>query len=289
MKRAATVAAIALAIASAGCGSQHAAPLPVSAAWASAAKACNAGASGCVAQVVAEMTRRYRPLATACDHDAAFALMYLRVTQAVGRAEPSFAAHRYLAHLDAVFARLYFAAYDDWRAGRRAAVPLAWQIAFEASDSGRVTGVGDLLLGMNAHISRDLPFAVRTAGAGGTATVADRRSFEQVNAVLERVAKPMLAEESRRFDSTIAHFSLPVLSASPDTFGALLVGWRNDALQDADRLVRATSVAERAAVARSIERKAATRAALIAAATSRVPYSHAGKERDAFCRSKVRG
>ena len=112
------------------------------------------------------------------DHAAGIALatsvMYLRVTQAVGRAEPSFAAHQYLAHLDAVFARLYFAAYDDWRAGRRAAVPLAWQIAFEASDSGRVTGVGDLLLGMNAHISRDLPFAVRTAGAGGAGTVADR-------------------------------------------------------------------------------------------------------------------
>jgi hypothetical protein len=99
----------------------------------------------------------------------------------------------------------------------------------------------------------------------------------------------MLAEESRRFDSTIAHFSLPVLTASPGTFGALLAGWRNDALQDSDRLARATSVGARAVVARSIKRKAATRAALIAAATSRVPYSGAGKERDAFCRASVRG
>jgi hypothetical protein len=280
---------VALALTAApGCGSQHAAPVPASTSWTSAAKACNTGAPGCVAAVVAEMTRRYRPLAAACDHDAAFALMYLRVTQAVGRAEPSFAAHRYLAHLDAAFAKLYFAAYDDWRGGRRSAVPLAWQIAFEATERGRVTGVGDLLLGMNAHISRDLPFAVRAVGAGSIGNVADRRSFEQVNAVLERVAKPMLGEESRRFDATIAHFSLPILSASPDTFGALLAGWRNDALRDADRLVRATSVQARAAVARSIERKAATRAALIATVTSRVPYSRAGKDRDAFCRSQRR-
>ena len=251
------------------------------------AKACSGGAPNCVALVVAEMERRYRPLAGACDHDAAFALMYLRVTEAVGRAEPSFAAGRYLAHLDAVFAKSYFDAYDNWQSGRRAAVPLAWQIAFEATEHGRVTGVGDLLLGMNAHISRDLPFAVYALGSDRAGSVADRRSFEQVNAVLERVAKPMLGEESRRFDPTIARFSLPVLSASPDTFGALLAGWRNDALHDADRLVRATSVRERAAVARSIERKAATRAALITAATSRVPYSRAGKQRDAYCRSRA--
>jgi hypothetical protein len=281
VKRAAVLAAVAFALPAAGCGSRHSAPVP-SIAWAPVARACSSGAPDCVTLVVAAMTRRYRPLAAACNHDAAFALMYLRVTEAVGRAEPTFAARRYLAQLDARFAKLYFDAYDNWRSGRRAAVPLAWQIAFEATEKGRVTGVGDLLLGMNAHISRDLPFAVRAAGAAGAA---DRRSFEQVNTVLERVAKPMLGEESRRFDSTISRFSLPVLSASPDTFGALLAGWRNDALQDADRLVHAASAKERAAVALSIERKAATRAALIAAATSRVPYSRAGKERDAFCRS----
>lgn len=285
MKYGAT-AALALALLTAGCGSRHVPLAPASTAWAPVAKACRSGGPDCVTLVVAAMTRRYRPLAAACNHDAAFALMYLRVTEAVGRVEPSFAARRYLARLDARFAKLYFDAYDNWRAGRRAAVPLAWQIAFEAAARGRVTGVGDLLLGMNAHISADLPFAVQAVGSGGVGNAADRRSFEQVNTVLKRVAKPMLGEESHRFDPTIARFSLPVLSASPDTFGALLAGWRNDALQDADRLVRATTVRERAAVARSIEQKAATRAALIAAATSRVAYSRAGKQRDAYCRSR---
>jgi hypothetical protein len=228
------------------------------------------------------MLRRYRPLAAACSHNAAFALMYLRVTQMVGRDEPTFAARAYLAHLDAAFARLYFQAYDRWWSGRRAEVPLAWQIAFQASGDGRVSGIGDLLLGMNAHISRDLPFAVAGIGSGGAA---GRRSFEQVNRVLERVARPILREEARRFDPTIASFSLPVISANPSTLGELLVAWRDGALRDAQRLLRATSARERAAVADSIERKAAARAALIAAATSRVPYSRAGKERDRFCRS----
>jgi hypothetical protein len=283
VRRATIALCVGLALAAAGCGSRAASsPVVPLGGWSPVASACDAGASDCVPLVAAEMLRRYQPLAASCSHDAAFALMYLRVTQTVGRAEPTFAARAYLAHLDSVFAGLYFQAYDRWRSGHRAQVPLAWQIAFEASEGGRVSGIGDLLLGMNAHISRDLPFAVATIGSGGAA---GRRSFEQVNRVLERVARPILREEARRFDPTIAGFSLPVISASAATLGELLVAWRDGALHDAQRLMRANSAGARAAVAGSIERTAAARAALIATATSRVAFSRAGKARDGFCRS----
>ena len=78
---------------------------------------CNGGGVRCIDAVVAEMTRRFDPLAAACDHRAPFALMYLRVTEAVGREERSGslrADRNYLSHLDAVFARLYFEAADAW-------------------------------------------------------------------------------------------------------------------------------------------------------------------------------
>jgi hypothetical protein len=250
---------------------------------------CDDGTPGCVDGVVAEMERRLHGLAAACDHDAPFALMYLRVTQAVRRGETSpgaYADAAYLARLDASFARLYFDAFDAWHGGRRADVPDAWQVAFELADRGRVTGVGDLLLGMNAHISRDLPFAVAGLGFRPGSRSAQQESFAQVNGVLERVARPMLAETARRFDPTIAAFSLPVLRANEGNLGVVLGGWRKTALRDAERLLQAPTPARRAAVARSIERTAAARAAVIAAATSRVPFSKAGRARDGYCRAR---
>jgi len=284
--RLAALASAALAFAAAGCASSHAKPAGIASDWPPVGRACLNGAGDCVALVARAMTRRYDPLAAACDHDAPFALMYLRVTQRVDREERSFAARRYLAELDAVFARLYFVAYDAWRSDRRGAVPAAWRIAFEAADRRRVSGIGDLLLGMNAHISRDLPFAVAALGLPPAELATRRRAFERVNAVLERAATPIVREASRRFDPTISSFSLPVLSATPQTFGAVLAGWRDAALQDAERLLHAGSRAQRAAVAQRIDQTAAARAALIAAATSRVPYSRAGKARDAYCRSR---
>lgn len=270
--------AFALAVVASGCSTQRpAAPVTL---WKPPAS-CARGAAECVPLVVAEMTRRYRRLGASCDHDAAFALMYLRVTEAVER-DAGFADRAYLARLDSTFAALYFRAFDEWHGGRQNAVPAAWQIAFESARRRRTTGIGDLLLGMNAHISRDLPFAVAAVGA---VRPAGRRSFEQVNTLLERIAQRMLREQARLFDPTVTTFTLPVLSARPGTLGTLIGTWRDTAMRDAERLRRAKTRAARATVVESIERTATARAALIAAATSRVPYSPAGKAREAFCQA----
>lgn len=289
MSRLATTVCLLLAVGVASCGSGGPGQPAAFDSWVPP-DACSFGAQGCVKAVVGEMTQRFDRLAAACDHDAAFALMYLRVTEAVdlgvasGRA---FADRAYLAQLDAAFARYYFAAFDAWRAGRRAVVPEAWRIAFQLAARGRVSGTGDLLLGMNAHISRDLPFAVAEVGSRPGSRSAQRRSFDQVNGVLERVSAPLLREEARRFDSTIATFTLPVLAANEENVGLLLGRWRTAALRDGQRLLRARTDQQRAAVARSIERTAAARAAVIAAATSRASFSSAGRARDAHCRRRV--
>ena len=272
-------------LALAGCGGAREAE-PGGTAWTPPA-VCEPGGVACIDAVVGEMKRRYEPLAAACEHGAPFALMYLRVTEAVGREERagSLRADRaYLSHLDAVFAKLYFDASDAWSRGRRDAVPAAWQIAFEAAKRRRVSGVGNLLLGMNAHISRDLPFAVAELGLDP----ARARAFAKINGILADVQAPILREASLRFDPSIAGFRLPVLKVNAATVGTLMGRWRDEALADGRRLLRATTPARRAAVVRSIEDDAAGRAAIIVAAASRVPFSDAGKARDSFCEAEAR-
>ena len=127
---------------------------------------CARGAPSCMDAVVGEMGARLRPLAASCDHLAPFALMYMNVSREVrtGVRAARYRSPPYVAHLDAVFASLYFHAIDTWRTGRRDLVPRAWRIAFSAAAARRVSGLGDMLLGMNAHISRDLPYALAAVG-----------------------------------------------------------------------------------------------------------------------------
>src|SRR3954470_17299784 len=126
---------------------------------------CTAGRTHCVDAVIREMQRRFAPLATSCDHDAIFALSYLLTTIEYRRTidDPTFFQDtRFVNHEDAVFASFYFDAYDAWHAG--GAAPAAWRIAFQAAADRRVTAAGDLALGINAHVMRDLPYVL--AGIG---------------------------------------------------------------------------------------------------------------------------
>ena len=175
---------------------------------------CVRGAKTCVPLVVGEMRRRLDVLARQCSHLAPFALMYLDVTagveQAQGRGE-RFRDLPYLAHLDAVFAGYYFRAFDAWRKGRDGEVPAAWRLAFEAGERSVVSGIGDLMLGMNAHISRDLPFALAASGLQGTDGQSALPDFNAVNALLNQTAGPMIDEQARRFDPSVKAFTAPVL------------------------------------------------------------------------------
>src|SRR6478735_7321488 len=128
---------------------------------------CTAGRTRCVDAVIRELGRRFDPLARSCDHDSIFALAYLRTTEEYRRTieDPTFFEDTpFVNHEDAVFARLYFDAYDAWRGGRTTDVPPAWAIAFQAADSHAMTAAGNLSLGINAHVQRDLPFVL--AGIG---------------------------------------------------------------------------------------------------------------------------
>ncbi|MGH2956653.1 MAG: DUF5995 family protein [Solirubrobacterales bacterium] len=243
---------------------------------------CPRGQVSCVRRVIREMTKRWRPIDQSCDHRAVFALTYLRTTEEFLRTiegdSASFADPAWVNHLDAVFAELYFRAYDSWEAG--GAVPEAWRIAFETAASDDEQGIGDLMLGMNAHINRDLPYALAHVGLLDGDGAARKADHDRVNEFLDRVIDPLQIELARLYDPI---FALTDGEPSPlDEVGALAAvrGFRENAWRNAERLVRADTAAERALVSQSIEAEAALGARTIQLGNAFPGY---GPSRDAHC------
>jgi hypothetical protein len=245
---------------------------------------CAAGRTRCVDAVIREMERRFRPLAGSCDHDAIFSLTYLRTTEEYRRAieDPAFFEDtRFVNHEDVVFARYYFEAYDDWSAGRLSAVPQAWAIAFRAADQRAVSAAGNVVLGINAHVQRDLPFVLAAIGMVKPGGSSRKPDHDQVNVFLNRVADDLYPEIARRFDPTIDDSELP---GTADNFAEFQVipTWREIAWRNAERLVSAPSAEARARVAAEIEAYAASQAE-----TLRASYQYgllgSSAARDAYC------
>jgi hypothetical protein len=252
----------------------------------SSANDCTAGRFTCVDKTIREMERRFDPLAAACDHNAVFALSYLRTTQVYEEAasEPGFFDDPYFVnHEDAVFARYYFDAYDAWAAGRSADVPGAWKVALNAAQARAVSGTGNLFLGMNAHVNRDLPFVLADIGLVAPDGTSRKPDHDQVNVFLNRVIDPLLAEEAARFDPAMDDAgALPLMLGYTSTF-QMLAAWREDAWRNAERLVNAPDAASRAAVAASIESAATLMASTIKTATSYLWPLQTSASRDAYC------
>jgi Family of unknown function (DUF5995) len=245
---------------------------------------CAAGRTPCVDAVIREMRRRFDPLAETCDHDAIFSLTYLRTTEEYRRTieDPAFFEDtRFVNHEDAVFARYYFDAYDYWHAGRGAAVPEAWAIAFRAADQRAVSAAGNIALGINAHVQRDLPFVLASIGMVKPDGSSRKPDHDRVNEFLNRVADELYPEIARRFDPAVDDGELP---GTADNFAAfqIIPSWREIAWRNAERLVAAPTDAARAQVAAEIEAYAASQAQTLRAAYAYGPLGSSAA-RDAYC------
>jgi hypothetical protein len=245
---------------------------------------CIAGRVQCVDRTIREMTRRFDDLASSCDHAAIFSLTYLRVTEEYRRTveAPFFDDTRFVNHEDTVFARYYFSAFDAWAAGRREQVPPAWRVAFDAAQMRAVSATGDLLLGINAHVQRDLPLVLYAAGLvrpDGTSRKADH---DRVNVILNRVADDIIAEIARRFDPTVDDADLPTSLDDAALFQTLAT-WREKAWRNAELLAAAPTPTARELLVAAIEDDAATEARAIAASMRYLPLSPGSGPRDAFC------
>ncbi len=246
---------------------------------------CVAGRVQCVQKTIRVMQNRFGPLAASCSHHAVFALAYLRTTQTylTYTQTPGFLSDpTFVNHEDAAFGQMYFSARDNWAAGRINRVPPAWRIALRAADTRQVAGEGDLLLGMNAHVNRDLPFVL--AGIG--LTTPDGRSrkpdHDQINIVLNHVVQPLVDEEAARFD--------PQMAVMPTPYGVgytglmqTLLAWRETAWREAEQLVSAPDAAARDVVAQQIEDYAAANARTLVTANAYQPPVTNTAARDAYC------
>jgi hypothetical protein len=251
----------------------------------SSANDCVAGRPHCLDATIREMEHRFRPLGQACDHNAVFALAYLRTTQTYEWARDQsgfFADTPWVNHEDAVFAKYYFAAYDNWAAGARGQVPQAWLTAFDTAAARQVNGSGDLLLGMNAHVNRDLPITLAAVGMATPDGQSRKPDHNKVNKFLNTVLQPLLEELAARFDSSIVHIQTPYGVGYTGLFQTLAV-WRETAWRNGELLASATTPEARALALQEIETYAATQALAIKTANSYVPPLTTSASRDAYC------
>lgn len=247
---------------------------------------CAAGRDACAAKTVREMDDRAEPLASSCSHNAVFALAYQRISEGYvwirdttnPDGSPHYADRAGINFIVEVFARAYLHAYDEWAAGRPA--PAAWSLAFNAARDKRVSGTGDLMLGISAHINRDLPFVVAAAGLVSPDGRSRKPDYDKVNVLLQELTKPMSAELAQRFDPGLAATGGTLLD--PVAFQAI-VAWRERAWRNAEALVLARTDAERALVAQRIEATAVAEGTLIMATTAYVPLLTSTKTRDSYC------
>jgi hypothetical protein len=235
-------------------------------------RACQRGEPHCAHFVIQEMERRYRKLAKDCDHNAIFSLLYLRTTEkfrdtldSIGYSDPSS-----ILRQDAVFADYYFRAYDAYHTGE-GSVPPAWRMAFDAAAQRNVISGGDGLLGVNAHINRDLPFVLFDIDQQGHPVSHEDHTL--VNNVLAQVmADPEIAA---RFDPTYDD------NPNPNILQQIFF-WRERAYNNYLRLRNAPTPEARAAVASEIELIASLTAAAIIQTTALPPGSDSSA-RDAYC------
>ena len=247
-----------------------------------AGEVCPDGAPSCIDATIAEMHRRLSISAASCDHDAIFDLAYLRVTEDVREAVNSgvFADRVWLGQVDAVFAKLYFDSMDAWHSGdpaQRAATPKAWQIALKAADDRAMTGLGNFLLAMNAHINRDFSYVLAEIGLTGADGKSHKKDHNAYNRRLDGLYAPVFAEEAARFDPTFD--DIDILTVEETGAGAIIRGWREIVWRNAEQLALAKTPTQRRLAQQTIEYYAATQAQLIRRGFARSDST----KRDAWC------
>lgn len=233
---------------------------------------CTEGDADCVQRTLDTMYQRYGELIAAdCDHNAVFALTYIRVTEEYERNAWNgfFEEPKFLAHEDAVFARLYFDAYDAWAEGRDAdtqegtGVPPAWRVAFDTARDRAVPGLGNILHGINAHVNRDMPFMLAGLGLTKPDGTSRKRDHDAFNELLNRVYDDVVEEMTARFDPTVDDFDPPGTTLDNLATFQILPLWREGVWRNAELLTLATTPEARAGVATWIETYALLQAQMI--------------------------
>ena len=211
----------------------------------------------CAGWTAKEMEKRARDLVESCDHRAAFAMTYLVTTRVIQRSLEAlpFADRDFVDRQSALFAAMYFAPYDRWAAGLTDRVPRPWQRSFAAAQRGGVSGTGNILMGLSAHVNHDLPFVL--ASMGLIAADGSRKDdHDMVNRALYDALDEVFAAVGDRLDPSVRGAQLNGTPADEYARFQLLPLWREQAWRNAERLAQSPPGPIRDAVAADIEAQA---------------------------------
>jgi len=248
---------------------------------------CANGSYTCVDHTIKKMSDAAAPLVSSCNDDAVFAMTYLRTTQTYKWARDQqgfFQDTPWVNYEDSVFGSFYFQAYQGWYSTpkKTAWVPQAWQIAFNAADNHLVTATGNLLLGMNAHVNADLPVVLYEIGLVAPDGSSRKPDHEKVNEFLNDEVNALLVEMAGRFDPSLNPPATPG-GVGLDALMQLLIGWREQAWNEAQALADAPDAASRQAVYDSIQQSAAAEAQTLVLAESYTLSTETPASRYAYC------
>jgi hypothetical protein len=243
---------------------------------------CRHGRVACVDRTIRRMERLQAKFG--CDHRGVFATTYLTLSRELrpAIARGFFKGRRYLSLQVTEFANFYFRTLHRYARGEP--VPEAWQIALDTATHGEVNAAQDMLLGINAHVQRDMPFVVAEMGLVTPHGKSRKPDHDRGNVVLNAAYQKVIDAIRDRYDPALA---LTNANGSPadDALGMEMVkGWREGVWRNAERLVNARTPEEYQQVADSIEANAAQWARMIAAA----PQPGYRAQRDAYCQAKLR-
>ncbi|MGI8558519.1 MAG: DUF5995 family protein [Solirubrobacteraceae bacterium] len=220
-----------------------------------------------------------------CDHRGVFASTYELLTKSLHATlqtnANTFSDPSWVISEDATFANMYFATIDRYARGEP--VPEAWQIALDTARSGDANGLQDMLLGINAHVQRDMPYMLASVGLRAADGTSHKPDHDRFNAILNQAYQSVVDTLAARYDPAIDLMSPgfnPLLGLVGNISGDQLVqAWRENVWRNAEALLNARTTGDRAAVEALIEFNAATTARLIAA--PQLPLYR--PRRDAYC------
>jgi hypothetical protein len=244
---------------------------------------CETPSIQCIDTEIDRMTQLRDQLG--CDHRAVFATTYLTLTKVMRGmldTDPNLVQyHDYLYTEDALFADFYFDTVHAWESG--GPVPPAWRIAFQQAATGQITGGQEMLLGINAHVQNDMPFVIAALGVRAPDGSSRKPDHDAINEVLNQAYEPVVTAIRQRYDPSIG-VTNPDLVTVDDIGGLEAVRiWRELVWRNAEALLKATTDAQRQAIAQQIQGNAAAWAQGIAA----VQVPGIRTSRDAYCQQQL--
>jgi hypothetical protein len=173
-----------------------------------------------------------------------FNWIYNAVTQAVENrvSEGGFKDPGWLAELDVKFAALYFNALCDALTG--APCPGSWTAMFSRRGQTELARIQFALAGMNAHINRDLPFAiVATCKARNTVPRHGTPQYDDYTA-LNTTLDGLIETAKQQLHVRLLGDPLPAVSHLEDLIAAWnLAGFREGAWKQAESIWRDSALA----------------------------------------------